>query len=484
MLNKSKTDAMTELPSDLHWMSAWQIREAIVTRRLSASEVACHFIERIDTLDQRLHAFFTVSGEVALDQARDIDRRIDRGEPVGPLAGVPVSIKDQFWTKGIRTTGGSRVYADHVPDEDSLHVARVKAADGLIIGKTSTPEFGTFWRTVGRVAPECVNPWDAKRTSGGSSGALRPASPQGSDRSRSAAIRRLDPVALGHVRRARRVAEQWRVPRHGSLGSHAVLFGRGADQPRCARCCDIRCNCWRGRRRQIPCAGPTRRRTISRGLDLGVAGLRLGWWEDREHLRQVDAGRRHCRRSRNAALGFEIARRQPFDDPVTLDTAGIDEAWKVLDFVDRYAALGEKLYTDAALPSQAVSTMPAFASPEAKKRDRRSIFARCAPPRRIHPLLRKRRSSNCDLLLSPTLGYHRAGDQIGRCRPSASRRWSPIRWPSISPAIPPRQFPAAFVAGMPIGLQVIAPPNQEALVLRVCRAFELAWPWAGRKPRA
>jgi len=69
MLNRSKTDAMTKLPSDLHWMPAWQIREAIVTRRLSATEVACHFIERIDALDGRLHSFFTVSGEVALDQA-------------------------------------------------------------------------------------------------------------------------------------------------------------------------------------------------------------------------------------------------------------------------------------------------------------------------------------------------------------------------------------------------------------------------------
>ena len=137
MLNRSKTDAMTKLPSDLHWMSAWQIREAIVTRRLSATEVACHFIERIDALDRSLHSFFTVSGEVALDQARAIDRRIDRGEPVGALAGVPVSIKDQFWTRGIRTTSGSRIYADHVPEEDSLHVARMKAADGVIIGKTS-----------------------------------------------------------------------------------------------------------------------------------------------------------------------------------------------------------------------------------------------------------------------------------------------------------------------------------------------------------
>ena len=124
MLNRSKTDAMTKLPSDLHWMSAWQVREAIVTRRLSATEVACHFIERIDALDRRLHSFFTVSGEVALDQARAIDRRIDRGELVGALAGVPVSIKDQFWTKGIRTTSGSRIYADHVPEEVLLHVSR------------------------------------------------------------------------------------------------------------------------------------------------------------------------------------------------------------------------------------------------------------------------------------------------------------------------------------------------------------------------
>ena len=69
MLDKLKTDAMSDLPSDLHWMSAWQIREAIVTRRLSATEVACHFIERIDALDRSLHSFFTVSGEVALDQA-------------------------------------------------------------------------------------------------------------------------------------------------------------------------------------------------------------------------------------------------------------------------------------------------------------------------------------------------------------------------------------------------------------------------------
>ena len=178
-----------------------------------------------------------MSGEVALDQARAIDRRIDRGEPVGPLAGVPVSIKDQFWTRGIRTTGGSRIYADHVPDEDSLHVARVKAADGVIIGKTSTPEFGMFWRTVGRVAPECVNPWDPGRTSGGSSGGAAASVAAG-----------FGPLALGSdaggsIRLPSAMCgvlgllpSNGRVPRHGVVRHPRCSFGRGADQPRCARC--------------------------------------------------------------------------------------------------------------------------------------------------------------------------------------------------------------------------------------------------------
>ena len=106
---KLKTDAMRELPSDIHWMPAWQIREAVVARRLSAIEVACHFIERIEKLDRRLHSFFTVSGEMALDQARDIDRRIDRGEPVGRpggCAGVDQgSVLDQGYPHHQRLAG-------------------------------------------------------------------------------------------------------------------------------------------------------------------------------------------------------------------------------------------------------------------------------------------------------------------------------------------------------------------------------------------
>ena len=478
MLNGSKASAMTKLPSDLHWMAAWQIREAIVRRRLSATEVACHFIERIDTLDQRLHSFFTVSGEVALDQARAIDRRIDRGEPVGSLAGVPVSIKDQFWTRGIRTTGGSRVYADHVPEEDSLHVARVKAADGLIIGKTSTPEFGMFWRTVGRIAPECVNPWDTKRTSGGSSGGAAAGVAAG-----------LGPLALGSdaggsIRLPSAMCgvlgvlpSNGRVPRHGAFGSTLFFSGVGPITR------DVRDAATLLQLLARPSAADPLCRTDEppdylTGLDLGVAGLRLGWWEidDISRLVQgdVDAA------VRKAALGFETLGAR-FNDPVMLDTAGIDEAWKVLDFVDRYAALGEKLYMDAALRRK-LSPYARVRFAEAKKvtgaQYSRAVLRRAEFIRSI-----ERAFENCDVLLAPTVGYVAPViKSVGATEriPALVAYTLAVNLAGYTAA----SIPCGAVAGMPIGLQVIAPPNQEALVLRVCRAFELAWPWAGRKPRA
>jgi Asp-tRNA(Asn)/Glu-tRNA(Gln) amidotransferase A subunit family amidase len=473
-MNKRET---ITLPTDIHWMPAWQIREAIVSRRLSATEVACHFIERIDRLDRDLHAFFTVSGDVALEQAKDIDRRIARGEPVGPLAGVPVSIKDQFWTRGIRTTGGSRVYADHVPDEDSLHVARLKAAHALIVGKTSTPEFGTFWRTVGRVAPECVNPWDAERTSGGSSGGAAASVAAG-----------LGPLALGSdsggsIRLPSAMCgvlgvlpSNGRVPRHGSFGCTLFLSGTGP----IAR--DVRDAATFLQLVARPSAADPLCRTdeapdFSADIDLGVAGLRMGWWENDSisSLVQGDV----VAAARNAALGFESLGAR-FADPVTLDTAGIDEAWKVLDFVDRYAALGEKLYADAALRRK-LSPYARVRFAEAKKvtgaQYSRAVLRRAEFIRSVEKAF-----EHCDVLLSPTLGY--IAPVIKSVAPTQRIPALVAYTLAVNLAgYTAASIPCGVVAGMPVGLQVIAPPNQEALVLRVCRAFELAWPWVGRKPR-
>ena len=331
--------------------------------------------------------FFTVSGEVALDQARAIDRRIDRGEPVGALAGVPVSIKDQFWTKGIRTTSGSRIYADHVPEEDSLHVARMKAADGVIIGKTATPEFGTFWRTAGRVAPECVNPWDPRCTSGGSSGGAAASVAAG-----------FGPLALGSdsggsIRLPSAMCgvlgllpSNGRVPQHGSLGSTMFLCSAGPisrDVRDAATLLQL-------------LAQPSVDDSLCRldeppdylsGLDDGIAGLRLGWWEDQSISGQVDAA--VITAIKKAAFGLGSLGANLVDDAVTFDTQGVDEAWRVLDFVDRYASLGEVALYRPVGTAQA-DPVCARAICLGQGRERRRLFARGAPARRFHPLVRDR----------------------------------------------------------------------------------------------
>jgi Asp-tRNA(Asn)/Glu-tRNA(Gln) amidotransferase A subunit family amidase len=458
-------------------MSAWQIREAIVARRLSATEVACHFIERIDALDERFQSFFTVSGEVALDQARAIDRRIARGEPVGPLAGVPVSIKDQFWTRGIRTTGGSRVYADHVPEEDSLHVARIKAAGGLIIGKTSTPEFGMFWRTVGGIAPECVNPWDTKRTSGGSSGGAAASVAAG-----------LGPLALGSdaggsIRLPSAMCgvlgvlpSNGRVPRHGSFGSTLFFSGVGPI------CRDTRDAAIMLQLLAQPSADDALCRMDAAPdylaqLDQGIAGLRLGWWEDQSISDQVDAG--VIAAIRKAAFGLGSLGASSIDDTVTFDTQGVDEAWRVLDFVDRYAALGETLYTDAAAQrklTQYARERFAWARGVSGAEYSRAVRRRAEFIRSFEAVFH-----NCDLVLSPTLGFTAPViESVGPAQriPALVAYTLAVNLAGFTAA----SIPCGFVDGMPIGLQIIAPPNREALVLRAARAFEQAWPWTERKP--
>lgn len=136
---------------------------------MSAIEVIESTLHRIRTLDTTVHAFCTVDEEGALAHAAEVDRRLANGEPVGPLAGVPVGIKDLICTKDIRTTGGSALYADFVPDEDDVVVERLRAADAIVIGKTNAAEFGYGAVGHNNLFPTTRNPWDTELTSGGSS---------------------------------------------------------------------------------------------------------------------------------------------------------------------------------------------------------------------------------------------------------------------------------------------------------------------------
>jgi amidase len=157
-------------PTPLHWWTARDLAAAIRRRELSAREVVTWHLERIARFNPRLNAVVSLRPEAALAEADAADRRAAAGEPLGPLHGLPIAIKDLEDTAGIRTTYGSKAFAEHVPAADSLLVGRLRAAGVVIVGKTNTPEFGVGSHTFNEVFGATRNPWALDRSAGGSSG--------------------------------------------------------------------------------------------------------------------------------------------------------------------------------------------------------------------------------------------------------------------------------------------------------------------------
>lgn len=156
--------------SDLARLPVAELVSAYRDRSLSPVEVTRTFLDRIEALDDQLHAFVEVTNELAMEQARDAERRYAEGGEVTALTGVPLSIKDAFHIKGVVTTLGSLIHRNHVAKNDSGVVRRLRASGAVFLGKTNTAEFGQSATTDNLLGPDTGNPWDPTRTPGGSSG--------------------------------------------------------------------------------------------------------------------------------------------------------------------------------------------------------------------------------------------------------------------------------------------------------------------------
>lgn len=156
--------------TDLCYASARDLAAMIAARSVSSAEVLEAHLDRVRRDNPHVNAICTLVEEPARAAARRADDLAARGEPLGPLHGLPIVIKDLVPTAGIRTTWGSRIYADVVPTEDAVSVERIKRAGAIIIGKSNTPELGAGSQTFNEVFGETRNPYDTTRTCGGSSG--------------------------------------------------------------------------------------------------------------------------------------------------------------------------------------------------------------------------------------------------------------------------------------------------------------------------
>ena len=156
--------------SEICFMTARELVHSIRAKELSAREVMAAHLSQIERINPRVNAIVTLLPELAMDQARAADEASARGEEMGPLYGLPIAHKDLVPTKEVRTTFGSLIYKDFIPDEDALIVERLRNAGAIAIGKTNTPEFGAGSQTYNEVFGETLNPYDISKTCGGSSG--------------------------------------------------------------------------------------------------------------------------------------------------------------------------------------------------------------------------------------------------------------------------------------------------------------------------
>jgi amidase len=163
--------------NDIVFLSARKLARLIRTRKLSAAEGMSAYIAQIERLNPKVNAIVTFLPEQAIEAAKRFDARLARtkdagadGPIPGPLAGLPIAYKDMIQTKGMRTTFGSPIYADHVPTEDHVLVERLTAAGAITLGKTNTPEFAAGSQTFNKVFGATLNPYDLEKTCGGSSG--------------------------------------------------------------------------------------------------------------------------------------------------------------------------------------------------------------------------------------------------------------------------------------------------------------------------
>ncbi len=156
--------------SDLHWQSAVELAGTLAAGEVSSVEAVDHFAARIDALDGPINAVVLTDYERARGEAAAIDAARVRGDELGPLAGVPMTVKDSFSTEGMVTTSGSPTLADYVPSEDAWPVAAVRGAGAVVVGKTNLPIWAGDLQSYNEVYGTTNNPFDLERTPGGSSG--------------------------------------------------------------------------------------------------------------------------------------------------------------------------------------------------------------------------------------------------------------------------------------------------------------------------
>lgn len=468
------------MSAELAFMSAVELAQNIRNKKVSSLEATENFFQRIDQLDSQLHSYLTLCRDQALADARAADAAVQQGTKLGPLHGVPISIKDLETTKGVVTTMGSAIFKDRVPDMDSIVVERIKAAGAIILGKTNTPEFGQSGTTENKLGEPCRNPWNTDRTPGGSSGGAAAALAaglctlsMGTDGGGSVRI----PASFTGLFGIK--PTQGRVPRFGGYGRpSANHFSQSGPITRTVADSALLL--------QVIAGPDTRDITsiretapdFSANLSSGVSGMRLAWSSDLGYAavdpEVVDI-------TKQAAMKF-IGLGANMDDAKLKLEDPFETFWNIFSTA-AYTSYGHLLeehrndLSDIGLMSIEHGQQTTGADMS------RAIYEVDRLGRRMEEFF-----DNFDLLLTPTMAVpafpiDQRPSVIGGKTVDPFWGFLPFTYPINISGQTAASIPCGYSSdGMPIGLHIIGPKGSEAKVLQACAAFEAANPWAGDRP--
>lgn len=463
-------------------------------RRGEVSPVAVvdEFLDRITTIDDTIHSYVTLREHDARDEAHEAERAVERGTPLGPLHGVPVAIKDLTAVKDVRCTFGSTAFADHVPSEDAVSVARLREAGAIVLGKTNTPEFGRKTNTTNHVFGATGNPWDPARTAGGSSGGSAAAvaaglaplalgsDAAGSIRVPAAAcgVFGLMPdfgrVPLGNARAdafVNTLPYTYEGPITRTVEDACLMLGVLADpDPTDPYSLPTQPN----RYADLSTQGSVDRVSVAYSPDLGICRVA-------DAVTQVVA--EAVDRFREA--GMEVSRVERVF-PMEYET--VHDALSILLQV-RYLGLHDNLKRDfdVDLLDPALDITPEVVrrlevAQELSVLDhRRAERVRTQAYDAVQAVF-----DTHDVLVTPTLAippYEKDTEEaVLDGEPiDANHGWI-LTWPFNLTGNPVAAVPVGFVDGLPVGMQIVGPRLGDATVLRVAAAFERLQPWADHTP--
>ena len=469
---------------ELAFSPATELVELIASKQVSPVELTELYYRRIDRLDPKVNSYLLLTRDYAMDAARAAEAAVVRGDDLGPLHGLPVSIKDTQMTKGFTSTSGSIVFKDRVPERDSAVVERVLDAGAIMLGKTNAPEFGLVGTCENSLGEPGRNPWNTDRVPGGSSGGAAAATAAslcaistGGDGGGSIRI----PASFCGVYGIK--PTQGRVSGYSGLQGPAMVnsfFGQSGPLSRTVRDAALMLQVLAGHDRRDPISLREVPPDFVAAVDRDISGLRVAWSPD-YGFAAVDP--EVLETTTNAAREFEQLGCDVEESDLVMDSPY--SAYGPIYEASAYITYGRYVETHGDRMTHYAKEFIEWGS-----RVTAGDYARAQA--RIDELKAQMTDlfEEYDLLLSPTTSV--TAIPVGEFpdeyagRPAYPHRYfgfHPFTYPINAIGHPAASIPAGFSSeGMPIGLHIVGRKGDEVTVLAASAAFERAMPWFGRRP--